>query len=202
LLSFQIKGKLSAPLRIRAATGTQQFAPHGKLSAPLLISGEQSVMFTQIMTKKRIIVFIFLSFIFGVALGGVGVYLYFGKSISDSMAILSMKNRTELELRVFNAYKNESPQVGIWALTNLSEILHEEAKIYQKDRDLILKDLLLVYARLALLFRTQNDEKKYQVNIAKAVDLSREIYPNEFQSEKELITFVKKFDSIKDEIAD
>ena len=160
------------------------------------------VMFTQFMTKNRIIVFVLLSFIFGMALGGVGVYVYFGKSISESIAILSMKNISDLELRAFNAYKNENPQVGIWALTNLSEILDEEAKIYQKDRDLILKDLLLACGRLALLFQSQNDDENYKINIVKAVDLSKEIYPNEFQSEMDLITFVKKFDSIEDEIDD
>ena len=112
----------------------------------------RNVMFTQIMVKKRIIVFILLSFIFGITLGGIGISIYLGKSIANSMAILSMKNRADLEMRAFNAYKNESPKVGIWALTNLSEILIEDAKIFQNDRELILKDLFLVHLRLALLF--------------------------------------------------
>lgn len=159
-------------------------------------------MFTLIMTKKQIITYIIISFISGTILGGTGVFVYLGNAVSNSMAFLSMQNRAEWERRASNAYRNGSAEVGIWALTNLSEILHEDAKIYENDIDLILRDLLLAYGRLALLFQSQNDDENYKINIVKAVDLSKEIYPYEFQSEMDLITFVKKFDSIEDEIDD
>ena len=148
------------------------------------------------MTKKRFIVFLLFVFIGGIALGSIIVSVYLGKSIANSMAILSMKNRAELEMRAFNAYKNESPEVGIWALTNLSEILNEDAKIFQNDRELILKDLFFVHARLALLFQTLNDPENYNKNIEQAIELSKKYYPNKFQSEAELIVFVKKIDSM------
>lgn len=87
-------------------------------------------------------------------------------------------------------------------MTNLSEILHEDAKIFQNDRDLILKDLFLAHARLALLFQTQNDVENYKNNIAKAIDLSKKFYPKEFQSEQDLIKFIKKVDSLGNKSVD
>ena len=85
------------------------------------------VMFTLIMNKKRITTLIIISFISGAILGGAGVFVYLGNTVSDSIAILSLQNRAEWEIRASNAYKNGSSEVGIWALTNLSEILKEDA---------------------------------------------------------------------------
>ncbi len=64
------------------------------------------VMFTHIMTNKWTITFIILSFIFGTILGGAGVSVYIGNTISNSMVILSMKNRAEWATSAFNAYKD------------------------------------------------------------------------------------------------
>ena len=153
-------------------------------------------MFALIMTKKRIITLIIISFISGAILGGTGVFVYLGHTVSNSMAFLSMQNRADWEMRAFDAYKNDSAEIGIWALTNLSEILLEDEKTIGDNNDLILKDLLLAYGRLSLVFQSQNDYQNFSKYISKAMDLSKKIYPNEFQSELELIAFVKEFDKL------
>ena len=159
-------------------------------------------MFTLIMNKKRITTLIIISFISGAILGGAGVFVYLGNTVSDSIAILSLQNRAEWEIRASNAYKNGSSEVGIWALTNLSEILKEDAKIFENDKDQILRDLLLTYGRLALLFQSQNDYQDSKKYISKAIDLSRNIYPKKFTSESDIITFVNEFDNLGDKPKD
>ena len=67
-------------------------------------------------------------------------------------------------------------------------------EVTKKDKDFIQKDLVLTYARLAIVFQAAKDTQKYKKNISKALALSKQAYPG-LQTEEELLSFVKKYDS-------
>ena len=145
------------------------------------------------MTKKQISVGI-LVFVLGFILGGLSLATYFGRYVRNTGETFGLYFRADWEHRAFQAYSEENPQVAIWALENLADILEGDLQVTKRDKDLTQKDLVLTYARLAIVFQAAKDTQKYQRNISKALALSKQAYPG-LQTEEELLSFVKKLDS-------
>ena len=146
--------------------------------------------------KKKSILIAIIAFSFGLLIGALLVFIYFGKSTVETMQIMGLQYRSDWEERAIQAYQNESHEAAIWALENLIDILQKDADISLNDKDFIQKDLILTYARLAIVLQAKGNIKEYNKNILKAFDLAKESYPNEFKSEQELINFVKKLDKV------
>ena len=47
-----------------------------------------------------------------------------------------------------------------------------------------------------------NDVENYKNNISQAIELSKKYYPNEFQSEQDLVKFTKKIDRLRNKSID
>jgi hypothetical protein len=105
-----------------------------------------------------------------------------------------LEQRADWERRAFQAYSKENPQVAIWALENLAEVLRKHAEMAGNGREFIQKDLILTYARLAIVSQAAKDKQKYHENISKALALFKQAYSADLQTEEELFSFVKKLD--------
>lgn len=62
-------------------------------------------------------------FTIGLIAGSIGVAIYFGNTINKTSNISSLLYVADLEDRAFQAYKYEKPEIGIWALKNLAQVL-------------------------------------------------------------------------------
>ena len=145
--------------------------------------------------KKKQIAILALIFVAGFIIGGFAVTNYFGKSVIDTGQILLLEQRADWEQRAFQAYSQENPQVAIWALENLADVLRKHAELVGNDSELIQKDLVLTYARLAIASRSTKDKQKYDQNMSKALSLSKQVYSANLHTEEGLLRFVKKLDS-------
>jgi hypothetical protein len=146
------------------------------------------------MRKKQIAV-VALVFVAGFIIGGLAVTSYFGKSLRNTGQILLLEQRADWERRAFQAYSQKNPQVAIWALENLADVLRKQVEVAGNDRDFIQKDLVLTYARLAIASRAAKDKQKYDQNISKALSLAKQVYSAKLRTEEGLFTFVKKLDN-------
>jgi len=146
------------------------------------------------MKKKQVLIGV-LVFVVGFIVGGLAVSSYFGQSVRNMGKVLGLHHRADWESRAFQAYSEENPRVGIWALENLADILRNQAEIPEKkEREFIQKDLVLTYARLAIAYQVANDKQKYQQNISKALALAKEVYPENPNTKEHLLSLVKKLD--------
>jgi hypothetical protein len=103
--------------------------------------------------------------------------------------------RVDWERRAIQAYYEESPQVGAWALTNLAEVLRSHEAASDKDEtQLIRRALVLTYVRLAIIARRSSDEKAYQEHISKALALAKQVYKDPPKSEEDLLQSVERLD--------
>ncbi|MFH2139012.1 MAG: hypothetical protein ABII88_10990 [Candidatus Omnitrophota bacterium] len=146
--------------------------------------------------NKKILFIVLTSFLVGLIIGALGVSIYSGKTIGNIMSVSGLHFRADWSERAFQAYKNEDPKVAIWSLENFAKILEEHEKLYIKDKKIIQADIVLTYTRLAILFKDKKDDIKYKEYISKALNISREAYPD-VKTEEDLLSFLKKIDSIK-----
>ena len=144
--------------------------------------------------KKKQVAIVALVFVAGFIIGGLAITGYFGKSVRNTGQILLLEQRADWERRAFQAYSQGNPQVAIWALENLADVLRKNAEMVGNDRELIQRDLVLTYARLAIVSQAAKDNQKHHENISRALALSKQAYSGDLQTEEELLSFVKKLD--------
>lgn len=145
--------------------------------------------------KKRQVLITGLVFVVGFIVGCLAVAAYFGQSVRNMGQILGLDYRADWESRAFQAYSEENPRVGIWALNNLADVLRNQAELSEeKERELIQKDLLLTYTRLAIAYHAANEDKEYHQNISRAIALAKQVYPDSPNTEEHLLSIVKRLD--------
>jgi hypothetical protein len=142
--------------------------------------------------KKKIILQISI-FIIGLIVGSMGVAIYFGNTVNKTSNISSLLYVADLEDRAIQAYKYEKPEIGIWALKNLAQVLEKrlETKTETKSTQI---DLVLTYGRLAIIFKTIGDMKGYEENLNKARYFLQQSSPDENHTKESVIDFVNKTD--------
>jgi hypothetical protein len=146
--------------------------------------------------KKKSILIISLLIVVGLIAGALAVFMYVGKTMAGAMRFMGLDYRADWEERAFQAYRDESPDIAIWALENLAEVLGRQTVLFPNERPIIEKDLLLTYARIAIVSRAKGDTVKYSANLKKAWDLAQGTYPGKFQTEQDLLDFVAEIDRI------
>jgi hypothetical protein len=146
--------------------------------------------------KKKSILIIALSLALGLFIGGLAISIYFGNSVGNTIQIMGLEYRADWEKRAFQAYQKESPDVAIWALENLADILQRQASVMKNDESLIQKDLVLTYARLAIACQAKGNMEKCRTNLQKSFNYALEVYSDEFKTEQELLKFVKNLDKV------
>ena len=78
---------------------------------------------------KKIIILTILGI--GIVIGIIGSFIILGNTTKNTMRISGLQNRAEWGKKTYQAYRNENPKVGIWALVNLADILQEQEKIFK-----------------------------------------------------------------------
>lgn len=146
--------------------------------------------------KKKQILIVTLIGVIGFIAGCFTVIGFFGQFNKNIGQVSGLHYRADWEKRAFQAYSEEDPQVGVWALTNLADILTNQEDIAESDeKKLIQKDIVLTYTRLAIASRKMEEGKKYQEYISKALALAKMAYSDE-PTEEHLLSFVEKLDQI------
>ncbi len=142
--------------------------------------------------KKKIILLV-STFIIGLIVGSIGVAIYFGNTINKTGDISSLLYVTDLEDRALQAYKNEKPEIGIWALKNLAQVLERNLEIKPETKS-TQTDLVLTYGRLAIKLKTIGDMPGYEENLNKSVSILQQVSPEDNHTEQAIIDLVNKAD--------
>ena len=87
--------------------------------------------------KKKQLAIVILVFVAGFMIGGLAVKRYFGKSVRNTGQILLLEQRADWERRAFQAYSQENPQVAIWALENLADVLKKHSEMLGNDKKFV-----------------------------------------------------------------
>jgi hypothetical protein len=150
--------------------------------------------------KKQTIFVTLLAFCIGITVGTIGALYYSTKTFSRSMMFHVANHSAEWARRAHQAYRTENPDIGIWALENLAEVHRKEAKLFGSENDIILGDLVLIYTRLAVLYKSKGDLQNYKKNISEALSVSQTRDSSEFASEEELLKLLNRIDGVPDRV--
>ena len=118
------------------------------------------------------------------------------KIVKQTSYLMNQMHIADWERRAMQAYTEEKPEVAIWALENLVDLLSKQHQMNADDEkyDFLKTDLILAHGRLALTFKATGNTQQYQHNISKSLELAKQIYKQEIQTEKDLLEFIKKVD--------
>ena len=143
------------------------------------------------MNKKIIIL---ASFGIGILIGTLGSFIFLKNATKNIIKLTGLQNRAEWEKMAYQAYKNENPKIGIWALVNLADVLQKHEKTFAKDKKNIQTDLALTFGRLAILHKMQKDDKEYKKHISKALIWVQKANINGIKTEVELLNCLERID--------
>jgi hypothetical protein len=151
---------------------------------------------------KKTIVFTITGLVIGIGLGIIGSMAYLGRELARGMFMLHDMELVRNENSAIQAYLNESPEVGIWALENyikaINRVIKErEIEDNQQAFFIVQPKVTLRYAhvRLALLYEKTGNDSKRKENFEKAFEYCDSMKIEREHLEKKLIELVAKLDS-------
>lgn len=130
----------------------------------------------------------------GAIIGGICTFFLLGQSINQSIASLNLLHSADWGKRSYSAYKNETTEIGIWALQNYIDILEKHSESSPQNDDIVAHDLILAQVRIAILYRKIGDHEQFNEYISKAHALWMTVEFNNTKTKENLISFVKKID--------
>lgn len=118
--------------------------------------------------------------------------------VKNTSYLINLAFIADWSSRAMQAYKEEKPEIAIWALKNLVDLLSKQYQMSADGEryDFLETDLILAYGRLALSFKATGNIQQYQHNISESLELARKRYKQEIQSEQVLLLFIKRADEI------
>jgi hypothetical protein len=142
--------------------------------------------------------FTFLAFLAGLIIGAVANMAFSTSKIAKMMFCLQDVELSQFGAFATQAYLNESPEVGIWDLTNhikeVNRVLKERdnpnAYLFVPLQQYLMED----HVRLALLYEKMGDNLRRQDNIEKALECYRSAHHNREITEEKLIQVVLELD--------
>lgn len=149
--------------------------------------------------KKKIII-TFIVFLLGITVGAIGMVYIFGQTSVEAAELVEIQWRADLAKRVSQAYSEEKPEVAIWALKNLVEVLEERVKLSDEGsviQQSTQRDLVLSHARLAIVFQQIGDTSQFKQNIEKALKFAKESGWTKMKTEEDILNFTKKLGDCK-----
>ena len=155
---------------------------------------------------KKTILFTVVGFVVGLAFGCLGAMAYYGYSTATFMLTSQEKEIIRFEWSAEDAYYNQPTEVAIWALENLVSTLNsfkEERPFTEVEVPYFLlrpdHSLVFSHARLGQLYKKLDNTEKYKYHFDLAMSLSKENSFPSFDTEEELINFIHKVDSAREE---
>ena len=156
------------------------------------------------MSKKTIaftIIGLVIGFVIGIVLGSIGSMAYLGHELATGMFMLHDAELVRNEDSAIQAYLNESPEVGIWALENYINSMNQVMKERETEDNQYLFVLIrpkttlrFAHVRLALLYEETGNDLKRKENLDKAFEYYDSIKIEREILEKKLIELVTKVD--------
>jgi len=151
---------------------------------------------------KKTIAFTITGLVIGIGLGIIGSITYLGRELATNMFILHDMELAMNENSTIQAYLNESPEVGIWALENYIKTMNRVIKERKVDNNqpsfMMIRPeptLRFAHARLALLYEKTGNDLKRKENFEKAFEYCESMKMKRELLEEKLIELVTKLDS-------
>jgi len=116
--------------------------------------------------------------IFGLLLGGTGVFLYMSKKSQRAINSFQAAESADATGRAMQAYQHEDPAIAIWELRHLADREAEQLRQELVYTNAAKAELLMTRARLARLYHEQGKEPEAQTNAQLAISLLREFPGN------------------------
>lgn len=160
------------------------------------------------MYQKQTVIIVAITMLFaGILLGtGIGIYasIKTSEEIAQSAQLIHGERTSYWSSRSYNAYLNEPPVVGIWALEGMVEEFNKllgDASDNQLfyDRQTLYKDLFIAHARLVKL-HNKTGNNKAMFHKEQAMHYAQLGYPSEkLNNIDNIINFVEKIDTAQKE---
>lgn len=103
------------------------------------------------------------------------------------------------ERRAFQAYIEEKPEVALWALENLEDIVLKQREVVKDKQTLRLLnvDLVLTYGRIAFTYKKMGKSLLFEEYLSRSLEIAKRIYGEngEVMSREKLTDFIKRIDS-------
>ena len=151
---------------------------------------------------KKTIAFTIIGLVIGIGFGITGTMAYLGRELATGMFMLQDAELIRNEDSAIQAYLNESPDVGIWALENYIKAMNRVIKERKVDNNkqyffMIETEPTLRYAhvRLALLYEKTGNDLKRKENFEKAFEYCDSMKIEREHLEERLIELVTKLDN-------
>lgn len=116
--------------------------------------------------------------IFGVLLGGLGVFLFMSMQSERTVKVLEGAAATSATRRAMQAYQHENPPIAIWELHHLADLEAEQVRRERVYTNEARAALLMTRARLARLYHEQGNDPAAQTNSQIAISLLRDFPGN------------------------
>ena len=151
---------------------------------------------------KKTIAFTIIGLLIGIGLGCIFTMVYLGHKLAIGMFMLQETELIRNKDDAIQAYLNESPEVGIWALENYINTINRVIKEREIENNkhffvMISPEPTLRYAhvRLALLYEKTGNDLKRKENFEKAFEYCDSMKIEREFLEERLIQIVTKLDS-------
>ena len=139
-----------------------------------------------------------LAFLVGLIIGVIANMTFSTWKTARAMFMLQDVELFQFGAFATQAYLNESPEVGIWDLTNHVKEVNRVLKERDNPKAYFLvplqQYLMEDHVLLALLYEKTGDNSKRQEHIEKALEYYRSTHPDSEIMEERLIEFVLKCD--------
>ena len=151
---------------------------------------------------KKTIAFTILGLVIGIGLGSIGSMAYLGHELAGGMFMLHDMELVRNEDSAIQAYLNEPPEVGIWALESyikdMNRVIKERKVEHNKHFFVMIEPeptLRFTHVRLALLYEKTGNDLKRKENFEKAFEYCDSMKIETELLEEKLIEIVTKLDS-------
>jgi len=145
--------------------------------------------------KKQLLIGLII-FIIGSFTGGIIISSLSGNAIQQVWQAFEIQYRADTGNRVWQAYKEESPEIAIWALKNYIDILNKQVEEKDGYSSSLQTDLILAHVRLAIIYQQINDIENYDNNLAKGLTISKSTFTNKKYNKESLLDYIKQLDEI------
>jgi hypothetical protein len=117
------------------------------------------------------------------------------RNLVDTFSSMRM---SAIQQDAYDAYRNESPEIGVWAL---NAVVKDYERLIENGTDGLFytapgnyADLMLTLGRLALLYERTGNTHLAGMTMAQALEVSTNAYPSETISEATLREMISRLD--------
>ena len=119
----------------------------------------------------------FCSFLAGALIAGLGVFYFMAKESGESAMLWVFGDSARAHARAMQAYQHENPDVAVWELRHLVEVLSDHLEHGVEGPRSMRLQLFLAHGRLARLYQKMGDLENAQQCAEEAIAYNRRYSP-------------------------